>query len=176
MPTTARGIWTPSDDDNYDPVINLATMASTIDMLLDSGANMHSGTAAQRVAFIASAKEGAMWKDTDSNGLMWFKNQGEWSPLTDRCGIVSVPTGPLGQVGGMNIYATNVLFNVPAVAPAGYAFSISLTNIGSGYGSLGMLSTASTGSSTNIGARFVQIGAANQQTLSVMWTISRITN
>ena len=91
MPTTARGIWTPSDTDAVDFTTHLATMAGTIDTAITNGlntigagANAHKGTAAQRTAFTSTAVNGMLWQDTDSIKMIWRKDGAAWVPAVWR--------------------------------------------------------------------------------------------
>ena len=91
VPTTARGIWTPSDTDAVDFTTHLATMAGTIDTALTNlqnavgaGANAYRGTAAQRAAFLATAVVGQLWQDTDSITMLWKKVGAAWVPAVWR--------------------------------------------------------------------------------------------
>ena len=84
MPTTARGIWTPSDTDAVDFTTHLATMANTIETALNSGANASKGTAAQRAAFLSTAVNGMLWQDTDSIKMIWRKDGAAWVPAVWR--------------------------------------------------------------------------------------------
>ena len=80
MPTTARGIWTPSDTDAVDFTTHLATMANTIETALNSGANASKGTAAQRAAFLSTATAGWLWQDTDGIRMIWKRGSSAWEP------------------------------------------------------------------------------------------------
>ena len=91
MPTTARGIWTPSDTDAVDFTTHLATMAGTIDTAITNGlntigagANAFKGTAAQRAAFLSTAVNGMLWQDTDSIKMIWRKDGAAWVPAVWR--------------------------------------------------------------------------------------------
>lgn len=91
MPTTARGIWTPSDTDAVDFTTHLATMAGTIDTAItnglntiDAGANAFKGTAAQRTAFLSTAVNGMLWQDTDGIKMIWRKDGAAWVPAVWR--------------------------------------------------------------------------------------------
>lgn len=91
MPTTARGIWTPSDTDAVDFTTHLATMAGTIDTAITNGlntvgagANAHKGTAAQRTAFLSTAVNGMLWQDTDGIKMIWRKDGAVWVPAVWR--------------------------------------------------------------------------------------------
>ncbi len=91
MPTTARGIWTPSDTDAVDFTTHLATMAGTIDTAITNGlntigagANAFKGTAAQRTAFLSTAVNGMLWQDTDSIKMIWRKDGAAWVPAVWR--------------------------------------------------------------------------------------------
>ena len=91
MPTTARGIWTPSDTDAVDFTTHLATMAGTIDTAITNGlntvgagANAYKGTAAQRTAFTSTAVNGMLWQDTDSIKMIWRKDGAAWVPAVWR--------------------------------------------------------------------------------------------
>jgi hypothetical protein len=103
LPTTARGIWTPSDTDAVDFTTHLATMAGTIDTALANGANVYRGTAAQRVSFLGSASAGMLWQDTDSIKMIWRKDGAAWVPAVWRW---------QGTTAQMNSFA--------ASAPAGF--------------------------------------------------------
>lgn len=84
MPTTARGIWTPSDTDAVDFTTDLATMAGTIDSALDLYGNALRGTASQRAAFLSTAADGMLWQDTDSIKMIWRKDGAAWVPAAWR--------------------------------------------------------------------------------------------
>lgn len=91
MPTTARGIWTPSDTDAVDFTTHLATMAGTIDTAITNGlntvgagANAYKGTAAQRTAFLSTAVNGMLWQDTDGIKMIWRKDGAVWVPAVWR--------------------------------------------------------------------------------------------
>ena len=91
MPTTARGIWTPSDTDAVDFTTHLATMAGTIDTAITNGlntigagSNAFKGTAAQRAAFLSTAVNGMLWQDTDSIKMIWRKDGAVWVPAVWR--------------------------------------------------------------------------------------------
>jgi len=91
VPTTARGIWTPSDTDAVDFTTHLATMAGTIDTAITNGlntigagANAFKDTAAQRTAFLSTAVNGMLWQDTDSIKMIWRKDGAAWVPAVWR--------------------------------------------------------------------------------------------
>lgn len=84
MPTTARGIWTPSDTDAVDFTTDLATMAGTIDNALSLYGNALRGTASQRAAFLSAAAPGMLWQDTDSIGMLWKRGPSTWVPAVWR--------------------------------------------------------------------------------------------
>ena len=84
MPTTARGIWTPSDTDAVDFTTDLATMAGTIDNALDLYGNALRGTASQRAAFLSAAVDGMLWQDTDGIRMIWRKDGALWVPAVWR--------------------------------------------------------------------------------------------
>lgn len=84
MPTTARGIWTPSDTDAVDFTTDLATMAGTIDNALDLYGNALRGTASQRAAFLSTAVDGMLWQDTDGIRMIWRKDGALWVPAVWR--------------------------------------------------------------------------------------------
>lgn len=84
MPTTARGIWTPSDTDAVDFTTDLATMAGTIDNALDLYGNALRGTASQRAAFLSTAIDGMLWQDTDGIRMIWRKDGALWVPAVWR--------------------------------------------------------------------------------------------
>ena len=82
MPTTARGIWSPSDTDNVDFTTHLATMAATIDLAIGEVANAQRGTASQRNSQSASMATGVLWQDTDGIRMIWRKDGAVWLPAT----------------------------------------------------------------------------------------------
>jgi hypothetical protein len=82
LPTTARGIWTPSDTDAVDFTTHLATMAGTIDMALAAGANLYKGTATQRASFSAQAVDGVLWQDTNLTKKLWRKDGSSWVSIS----------------------------------------------------------------------------------------------
>lgn len=84
MPTTARGIWTPSDTDAVDFTTDLATMAGTIDNALGLYGNALRGTASQRAAFLSTAVNGMLWQDTDGIRMIWRKDGANWVPALTR--------------------------------------------------------------------------------------------
>lgn len=81
MATTPRGVWTPDDTKNYDLTTDLATMAVSIDTAIsavDKPQAFRTGTAAQRIAALASSPEGTTWQDTDGHLGRSVKQNGKW--------------------------------------------------------------------------------------------------
>ena len=64
MATTTRGIETPDLGTAYNPPVDLAHMADTIEAMAQKAANYGVGTTAQRTASLALFPDGAKWYDT----------------------------------------------------------------------------------------------------------------
>lgn len=84
MPVTPRGIVSPNDPDNWDLIVDLAAMGSSIDAAIGNSASGRPGTAAQRTAYTASAPNGFLWQDTDGAKLIWRKDGAVWVPAVWR--------------------------------------------------------------------------------------------
>lgn len=84
MPVTPRGIVSPNDPDNWDLIVDLATMATSTDAAIGNSASGQNGTAAQRTAYTASAPNGFLWQDTDGAKLIWRKDGAVWVPAVWR--------------------------------------------------------------------------------------------
>lgn len=84
MPVTPRGIVTPNDPDNWDLIVDLAAMGSSIDTAIGNSASGRNGTAAQRTAYTVSATNGFLWQDTDGIKMIWRKDGAVWVPAVWR--------------------------------------------------------------------------------------------
>lgn len=80
MPTTAKGIWTPDNTDDYDLVVDWAANANSVDAAISTYGNALKGTAAQRTAFTTTATNGMLWQDTDGIRMIWRKDGAVWVP------------------------------------------------------------------------------------------------
>lgn len=76
MTLTPAGMWSPEDTDQYRLITDLAAMMNSADNAL----GLRSGTAAQRTAYLATARNGVWWQDTDAAGMIWRKLGGVWTP------------------------------------------------------------------------------------------------
>ena len=88
-----------------------------------------------------------------------------------RSGEVLVSTGTLTNISGTGTYGTTLTFTVPAVPPPGCAVRVEALRVGTGYGSIALVSQAPGVSSTTVTIRFTQVGAGTVQTLTVRWEI-----
>lgn len=79
--TSPNNIRTPDLGDPYNLVPDLQTLANDVQDALTERANSYTGTAAQRVAFAASAPDGALWVDTDDDKHVWRNDGGTWVRL-----------------------------------------------------------------------------------------------
>lgn len=122
MPTTPRGIWTPSDSDDFDIITDMAATAVSVDDAITAAMAgvplpaRYIGTDAQRLAMTApNLRNGIEFQTTDTN-LVWQRSAGIWSlvpgqilasgigPTTSSTGagtlvgsIISTPVLPVGQ-------------------------------------------------------------------------------
>ena len=64
MATTTRGIETPDLGTAYNPPVDLAHMADTIEAMAQKAANYGVGTTSERTAALADFSDGAKWYDT----------------------------------------------------------------------------------------------------------------
>ena len=77
MALTAKGVWTPDGTGGYNEVVDLATMAASIDTALTSASNYGVGTTTQRTAGLTTATTGSVWYDT-TIGETYRKVAGAW--------------------------------------------------------------------------------------------------
>lgn len=95
MATTPRGIWTQDDSTAYNPPVDAAATAQSIeDGDIGKAANSYTGTSVQRNAF-TTAREGVLWSDTNGANGLYKRVAGTWvridAPATAR-GTVSITT------------------------------------------------------------------------------------
>lgn len=79
--TTPDGITTPSGDDEYALAQDLAAMAATIQAALVRRGNARAGTASERMAQTSSLPDGTLWKDTNSEKILWVLDNGGWTRI-----------------------------------------------------------------------------------------------
>lgn len=128
-----------------------------------------SGTQAQRNAF--AAPNGFTWFDTTQNKL-FYRAGGTWV-TRDRVlesGWVSMPSGGLTQVGSTGIWAATLTAVIPTTLAPGEYIEIQSIGHGTGWGIISQNSVGTTsGSNTNVGFRFIQVGSATSQNLNIAW-------
>lgn len=136
MPTTARGIWTPADTDDWDLTVDLAATAVSVNTAIDNLRlpGHYVGTNAQRIALAApDLREGITWRTTDTdltweyNGTAWLIAAGQllatnyWTGANVTTagavlgGTVTTPTLPINQKFRINYGPVSIYTNAVAV-------------------------------------------------------------
>lgn len=87
MPTTPRGIWTPTDGDDWDLITDLAAFAVSVDTAIGAALSglplptRYIGTDAERSALTApNLRNGIEFQTTDTN-LIWYRVSGAWTQV-----------------------------------------------------------------------------------------------
>lgn len=113
MATTTRGIVTPDLGTAYNPPVDLAHMADTIEAMAQKAANYGVGTTSERTAALASFPAGALWYDTTLSAE-YRKVAGTWvanAPVSDaynyRWADAAARAAQTGMVAGDVGYQTD---------------------------------------------------------------------
>lgn len=88
--TTPDGLTTPGDDDVFNWVPQMATLAEDVQNALNRRGNALKGTVAERNAY-PGPQEGMIWVDTNSERRVWRYSNGQWVHFTQDTGWVNIP-------------------------------------------------------------------------------------
>jgi len=98
MIETSDGIVSPTQDDEYSLVQDLAAMAQSVQQVIDKRANARFGTQSEREAFQVDAPEGTLWKDTTGERILWVKHGSSWERLWPAAVSRSLIVGSFEQI------------------------------------------------------------------------------
>lgn len=152
MVTTPRNLWSPDDPDDYNLVVDLATMQRSVNDALDDIVENNppayfAGPDANRIALAAPAKrEGVTWRATDTR-VGWRVVGGVWKPVPELWNFQTVIPANHVLTTTMTAIAGLTITDAPVGVPCLLTLQVQANNGGSG------------------GPRFITIRASNGTTL-----------
>lgn len=159
---TAAEVLTGTDDTR---IITPARLAAHPVML--------TGTTAQRAA--RTSKHMQLWQDTNGDQYLWVGNRsGGWRRYSGRGGVASAAWDYNQSSGSVTTVARSISLTIPTVLDTDEDLLITPIHTGTGFGFISVAGLVKNPSNTVATIRFMQIGAATQQALTVAWQLVKV--